>query len=282
MRLRIDLAYDGAGFHGWARQPGLRTVQGDLEQALDIVLRVQGTGLTVAGRTDTGVHARGQVAHVDVEPDALVVAAARRAGTPEDALTRRLNGLLEPDLRIRRIGAAPEGFDARFSALWRRYCYRVADAPELVDPLTRGHVLAWPRRLDVDRMNDASSLLLGEHDFAAFCRRREGATTIRSLIDLSWRRADGVVEVTVRADAFCHNMVRSLVGCLIAVGEGRREPSWAADVLAARVRDSAVTVVHPHGLTLEEVGYPPDQELAVQAERSRVVRSLVGDGTVEG
>jgi tRNA pseudouridine38-40 synthase len=276
VRLRIDLAYDGTGFHGWARQVGLRTVQGDLEQALDTVLRTTGSSLTVAGRTDTGVHARGQVAHLDVADD-LLVAPAGRARTPVvDGLLRRLNGVLDPDLRIRRIVPAPPGFDARFSAVWRRYCYRIADDPQAVDPLTRSHVLAWPRPLDLDRMNAAAALLLGEHDFAAFCRKREGATTIRSLLDLSWTRVDGVAEATVRADAFCHNMVRSLVGCMIAVGEGRRDPAWAADVLAARVRDPSVTVVHPHGLTLEEVGYPADDEVGSQAERSRVVRTLPG------
>jgi tRNA pseudouridine38-40 synthase len=274
LRLRIDLAYDGAGFHGWARQPGLRTVQGELEQALDTVLRVKGTALTVAGRTDTGVHARGQVAHADLDPDVLVLAAGRMSGPPEEALAGRLNGILGADLRIRRICPAPPGFDARFSAVWRRYCYRIADAPEAVDPLTRGHVLAWPRRLDVDRMDDAARVLLGEHDFAAFCRKREGATTIRSLLELSWTRHEGVLEATVRADAFCHNMVRSLVGCLVAVGDRRRDPSWAAEVLARGVRDSAVTVIQAHGLTLEEVRYPADEELATQAERSRVVRTL--------
>jgi tRNA pseudouridine38-40 synthase len=262
VRLRIDLAYDGAGFHGWARQDGLRTVQGDLEAALDTVLRTSGSTLTVAGRTDTGVHARGQVAHLDLETP------------PVDGLVRRLNGVLGPDIRVRRVAEAPAGFDARFSAVWRRYCYRLADTPWALDPLTRGHVLAWPRALDDDRMNEAAALLLGEHDFASFCKRREGATTIRSLLGLSWQRVDGVLEGTVRADAFCHNMVRSLVGCLIAIGEGRREPQWAAEVLARRERDSAVTVVQAHGLTLEEVGYPPDDELALQAERSRVVRTL--------
>lgn len=262
MRLRIDLAYDGAGFHGWARQHGLRTVQGELERALDTVLRTSGTTLTVAGRTDTGVHARGQVAHVDLDPP------------PDDTLLRRLNGVLDPDVRVRRVAPAPAGFDARFSAIWRRYCYRIADDPTAVDPLARGHVLAWPRALDLDRMNDASTRLLGEHDFASFCKKRAGATTVRSLRELSWHRVDGVLEGTVRADAFCHNMVRSLVGCLIAVGEGRREPDWAGEVLARRQRDSAVTVVQAHGLTLEEVGYPPDEELAAQAERSRVVRTL--------
>lgn len=272
VRLRLDLAYDGAGFHGWARQRDLRTVQGEVEHALDTVLRTQGISLTVAGRTDTGVHARGQVAHVDLPAE--LVAAGRATAPPEEALARRLNGILGPDLRIRRIRPAPPGFDARFSAVWRRYCYRIADAPEVVDPLTRGHVLAWPRPLDVDRMNEASGALLGEHDFASFCKKREGATTIRTLLELSWARTAGVVEATVRADAFCHNMVRSLVGCLVAVGEGRHRPPWAAEVLARGVRESAVTVVQPHGLTLEEVGYPADEELATQAERSRVVRTL--------
>lgn len=276
VRLRIDLAYDGAGFHGWARQGTLRTVQGDLEQALDTVLRTAGSALTVAGRTDTGVHARGQVAHVDLDPGLLAAAAVRGEVVPEQALLRRLNGVLAPDVRIRRVRTAPPGFDARFSAVWRRYCYRISDRPETVDPLTRGHVLTWPRPLDLDAMNAAARVLLGEHDFASFCRKREGATTIRSLLDLGWRRVDGVAEATVRADAFCHNMVRALVGCLVAVGEHRREPAWAAEVLARRQRDSAVTVVRPHGLTLEEVAYPPDDALAAQAERSRTLRTLPG------
>lgn len=275
MRLRIDLAYDGSGFHGWARQHDLRTVQGDVEQALDTVLRTTGAVLTVAGRTDTGVHARGQVAHVDLDPDLLVAAVGRSTEEPPVALVRRLNGVLGPDVRILRIGRAPDGFDARFSAVWRRYAYRVADRPEAVDPLARGHVLAWPRPLDLEAMNAASTALLGEQDFAAFCKRREGATTVRALLDLHWDRdAAGVVVATVRADAFCHHMVRSLVGCLLAVGEGRREPGWAAQVLAARERDPAVTVVHAHGLTLEEVRYPADGELAARAEEARAVRTL--------
>ena len=274
VRLRLDLAYDGSGFHGWARQDGLRTVQGEIEAAIDTVLRTTGTSLTVAGRTDTGVHARGQVAHVDVDHDVLATAAGRSDAAPEVALLRRVNGVMGPDVRLRRSAVAPEGFDARFSAVWRRYCYRIADRPEVVDPLVRGHVLAWPRALDVDLMNAAAAHLLGEHDFASFCKKREGATTIRSLLDLRWARVHGLAVATVRADAFCHNMVRSLVGCMIAVGEGRRPPGWSAEVLAARARDSAVTVVQAHGLTLEEVGYPPDEQLAEQAERSRTVRTL--------
>jgi tRNA pseudouridine38-40 synthase len=272
VRWRIDLAYDGAGFHGWATQPGLRTVQETLELALATVLRRPEVAVTCAGRTDSGVHARGQVVHVDVpelttDPDSAV------AGTG-----RRLNGVLPEDVRVRRVVPAPDGFDARFSAVWRRYVYRVADRAEVVDPLTRGHVLAWPRPLDEQRMNTAAVRLLGEHDFAAFCRRREGATTIRRLLDLRWdRRPDGLLEATVRADAFCHNMVRALVGCMLAVGEGRREPEWAGQVLAAGVRDPAVTVVHAHGLTLEEVGYPADAELEARANQTRAKREATGD-----
>lgn len=271
VRLRLDLSYDGAAFHGWARQPGLRTVQGELESALATVLRMPGITVTCAGRTDTGVHARGQVVHVDAPGETLAV----ERGPRVDTLGRRLNGVLDPDVRVRRVAVAPDGFDARFSASWRRYAYRVADRMDLLDPLRRGHVLAWPRPLDEGRMNAAAQVLLGEHDFASFCKRREGATTVRSLLELRWDRGrDGLLVATVRADAFCHNMVRSLVGCMIAVGEGRREPAWAGEVLRARVRDSGVVVVQAHGLTLEEVGYPADEEMAAQAERARVVRVL--------
>jgi tRNA pseudouridine38-40 synthase len=273
VRLRLDLAYDGTDFHGWATQPGLRTVQGLLEAALAQVLRVEAAPVTCAGRTDTGVHARGQVVHVDVAPDVLAASAGRSADPPTEALLRRLNGVLPADVRVRGLREVPEAFDARFSAVWRRYAYRIADHPALADPLVRRAVLARPRRLDLDAMNAAASGLTGEHDFAAFCKRREGATTVRTLLDLSWGRdAEGLAVASVRADAFCHHMVRSLVGALVAVGEGRRPPSWAAEVLAAGVRDAAVTVVPAHGLTLEEVGYPDDAGLAAQATAARRVR----------
>jgi tRNA pseudouridine38-40 synthase len=273
VRLRLDLAYDGTDFHGWATQPGLRTVQGLLEAALAQVLRVEAAPVTCAGRTDTGVHARGQVVHVDVAPDVLAASAGRSTVEPTEALLRRLNGVLPADVRVRGLREVPEAFDARFSAVWRRYAYRIADHPALADPLVRRAVLARPRRLDLDAMNAAASGLTGEHDFAAFCKRREGATTVRTLLDLSWGRdPEGLAVATVRADAFCHHMVRALVGALVAVGEGRRPPPWAADVLAAGVRDSAVTVVPAHGLTLEEVGYPDDAGLAAQATAARRVR----------
>jgi tRNA pseudouridine38-40 synthase len=260
VRLRIDLSYDGTDFHGWATQPDLRTVQGTLEAALATVLRVPDVAVVCAGRTDTGVHARGQVVHVDLDEH-------------DDRLLRRLNGILPPDVRVRAVVPADPGFDARFTALWRRYAYRVADHPRLVDPLRRHHVLAWPRPLDVEAMAEASRPLLGLQDFAAFCKRREGATTIRTLQELTWARgADGLAVATVQADAFCHHMVRSLVGCLLAVGEGRRPVGWPAEVLAAATRDPAVAVVPAHGLTLEEVGYPAAAGMAAQAERARTRR----------
>jgi tRNA pseudouridine38-40 synthase len=266
VRLRIDLSYDGTDFRGWATQPGLRTVQGTLEAALATVLRLPEVRVVCAGRTDTGVHARGQVVHLDLPADSPAAA--------YDGLLRRLNGILPPDVRVRRVAAAADGFDARFSAVWRRYAYRVADRAELVDPLTRGHVLAWQRPLDLDAMNAACEPLLGLQDFASFCKQREGATTVRTLLDLSWARDDaGLAVATVRADAFCHHMVRSLVGCLLAVGDGRRAPAWAGEVLSAAVRDPSVAVVPAHGLTLEEVGYPADVAgLVEQAARARAKR----------
>jgi tRNA pseudouridine38-40 synthase len=278
VRLRLDLAYDGTDFHGWAAQPSLRTVQQTLESALTQVLRLDRATVTCAGRTDTGVHARGQVVHLDLDASVLDAVAARGTASAPEALLRRLNGVLPPDVRVHRVAEAAVGFDARFSALWRRYAYRIADAPELVDPLVRNAVLSWPRRLDLEAMNEAASLLLGEHDFAAFCRKRAGATTIRTLLDLTWTRdASGLAVATVRADAFCHSMVRALTGCLVAVGDGRRAPSWAAEVLRAGARDPGVTVMQAHGLTLEEVAYPADEELAAQATAARVVRTLGPD-----
>jgi tRNA pseudouridine38-40 synthase len=265
-RVRIDLSYDGGGFSGWARQPGQRTVQQVLEDSLTRVLRADPpVRLTVAGRTDAGVHARGQVAHADLPAAAWLEAAP--------AILRRLARLLPPDVRVRRIGPAPEGFDARFSAVCRRYSYRVCDDVTGPDPLRRHDTLWYHRRVEVSAMNEAAGLLLGEHDFAAFCRRRAGATTVRELLALSWTRPDSTVaEATVIADAFCHSMVRALVGALVKVGEGSRPPSWPAQVLTARVRDPSVPVVPPHGLCLEEVRYPPAGELAQRALATRRVR----------
>ncbi|MET9463546.1 tRNA pseudouridine(38-40) synthase TruA [Streptomyces sp. NPDC006544] len=272
VRVRLDLSYDGKDFSGWAKQRVLRTVQGELESALRTVMRLPDpVELTVAGRTDAGVHARGQVAQFDVRDEVWA--------EHQDKLLRRLAGRLPHDVRVWRAAEAPAGFNARFSAIWRRYAYRVGDHQAGVDPLRRGHVLwhQWP--LDVDAMNEASAALVGEHDFAAYCKKREGATTIRTLQQLSWERGeDGIVTATVRADAFCHNMVRSLVGALLHVGDGHRPTDWPGKVLGAAVRDSSVHVVKPHGLTLEEVGYPADELLAARSKEARNLRTLPGAG----
>jgi tRNA pseudouridine38-40 synthase len=267
LRLRLDLAYDGTDFSGWATQPGRRTVQGVLEEALGRVLRLpEPPQLTVAGRTDAGVHAEGQAAHLDVPR------AAWAEVTPDRVLWS-LAGVLPPDVRVHALTEAPPGFDARFSALWRRYRYRVCDDPAAADPLRRRDTLWHPRSLRLQRMNAAAGPLLGEHDFAAFCRRREGATTVRRLLRLDWSRdSGGVVVATVVADAFCHNMVRSLMGALIAVGEERRDPGWPRQLLSATVRDGAVHVAPAHGLCLAEVRYPPPAQLAARAAATRRVR----------
>jgi len=266
LRVRVDLSYDGAGFSGWAAQPGRRTVEETLSVTLGHVLRLpEPVRLTVAGRTDSGVHARGQVAHADLPVEAWAEHA--------DAVLRRLSRALPPDLRVRAIAPAPEGFDARFSALWRRYAYRISDDPATADPLRRYDTLWNQRPLNLAAMNEAAALLLGEHDFAAFCRKREGATTVRALRQLSWERGTDKVAVgCVIADAFCHNMVRALVGALLPVGEGTRPPTWPAEILRAAVRDPAVRVVPPHGLSLEEVRYPDPDQLAARATLTRRVR----------
>ena len=266
-RVRVDLAYDGTDFFGWAHQPDRRTVQGVLQDALGVLTRSEPPRVQVAGRTDAGVHARGQVAHVDL-PEAV----AR-----DPLLLRRLNGLLPADVRVRRTSLAPDGFDARFSALARTYRYRIADDASLGDPLRRRDVLTWPRPLDLDALQQAAGPLLGEHDFAAYCRRREGATTVRALLALDWLRDDaGLLALTITADAFCHSMVRSLVGALLAVGEGRRPSQWPGELLSRAARASEVAVAPPHGLVLEHVFYPPDEELGSRQQVTRQLRVASG------
>jgi tRNA pseudouridine38-40 synthase len=293
VRLRIDLGYDGSGFSGWAAQPGRRTVEEVLAGVLGRVLRLPGPpSLTVAGRTDAGVHARGQVVHTDVPASAWAAlsgqstagqGAAGQSTVGQPPARRdpvaRLAAALPPDIRVHAVSPAPDGFDARFSALWRRYSYRVCDDPAWADPVRRHETLWFFRRLDLAAMNEAAQAFLGEHDFAAFCRRRPGATTTRTLRVLTWRRdGDGTAVATVTADAFCHNMVRALVGALLAVGEGRRPPGWPAQVLTAAARDPSVRVVAPHGLCLDEVGYPAAGELAARAAQTRRLRVPLGPG----
>lgn len=277
VRVRIDLAYDGTDFSGWAAQPGLRTVEAELSRALTTVLRaVAPVRLTVAGRTDAGVHARGQVCHADVPIEGWQALPGRSDRTPEQAAVTRLAGVLPPDVLVRSVSVAPEGFDARFSALRRRYVYRLSDRPQWFDPLRRRDtVLLRGETLDVIAMHEAARSLVGLRDFAAFCKKREGATTVRTLLEYSWQRSDdGTLEATVVADAFCHSMVRALVGAVVPVGQGRRPASWPAQVLTAGRRDSAVAVMPAHGLSLEEVVYPPDDELAARAHQARAVRTL--------
>jgi tRNA pseudouridine38-40 synthase len=274
VRLRLDIAYDGTGFAGWATQAGQRTVAGVIGDALTTVFRTP-VRLWAAGRTDTGVHATGQVAHVDVPAAALpnVYPRSSSAGDPEFLpLLRRLSRFLPADVRVLEISRAPSGFDARFSALRRHYEYRLSTAAYGVQPQQARYITAWPRDLDVDAMSVASQDLLGLHDFAAFCRHRAGATTIRDLQRLDWSREGDLITAHVSADAFCWQMVRSLVGALLAVGEQRRTPQWCRELLSATERSSDFSAAPAQGLTLVGVDYPPDDELASRILITRDLR----------
>lgn len=275
VRLRLDIAYDGTGFAGWATQAGQRTVAGILDEALSTVFRTP-VRLRAAGRTDAGVHATGQVAHVDVPLEALPNAYPRatRVGEPQFLpLLRRLGRFLPTDVRVVDISRAPAGFDARFSALRRHYLYRISTAPWGVQPLQARYVTAWPRPLDVEAMAAASRDLLGLHDFAAFCRHRENATTIRDLQRLEWTRDGDLITAQVSADAFCWSMVRSLVGALLAVGEHRRPVSYCRELLSATERSSDFAAAPALGLSLVAVDYPPDDQLAARNLITRDIRS---------
>ena len=287
IRLRLDIAYDGTDFLGWAKQPGLRTVQGELEKALAAVFSRFGAGpvLTVAGRTDAGVHALGQVAHVDLTPDqfASLVSSHQGKGKKPDAspearaarLGRRLNGIagLTSDLYVAASSLAPTGFDARFSATWRRYRYRIADKSAPRDPLLRNQTLWYPATLDLDAMNVVARGMLGLHDFAAYCKPRVGATTIRTLEYFGWERDPaGVLVASLQADAFCHSMVRALTGAAVAVGEGKLKAGRAVELLRAKERTAEFKVLPAKGLALVEVGYPDDAEVGLRAEQTRARR----------
>src|SRR4051812_28737635 len=267
VRLRLDVSYDGADFSGWAAQPSRRTVAGVLTEAFARLVGAEtALGLTVAGRTDAGVHATGQVCHIDLPAEAWDELAG--------SLLRRLAALMPPDARVRAITPVPDTFDARFSATFRRYEYRVADTPWGPEPLRRHDTLGWVRPLDLDLLNAAAAGLVGEHDYAAYCKRKEHATTVRAITRLDWRRdPDGVCVATVQADAFCQSMVRSLVGAMLAAGDGRRAPDWPATQLTLRERSSQVTVAPAHGLTLIEVGYPEEAAYAARAEATRRLRA---------
>ncbi|MFT4201662.1 tRNA pseudouridine(38-40) synthase TruA [Gordonia sp. (in: high G+C Gram-positive bacteria)] len=278
-RIRLDVGYDGTDFSGWALQPGRRTVAGVLTEALGTVLR-EPVRLTVAGRTDTGVHATGQVAHFDVSRAALDTRSIH--GDP-GTLVRRLAKMLPDDVRVKSAVEVPVDFDARFSALRRHYSYRLADAAWGAEPIVARMTADWPRPLDADLLNAASAELVGLHDFAAFCRFRPGATTIRDLQEFSWRRDEqGVLVGRVTADAFCWSMVRSLVGAVATVAEGRRDPQWCAGLLAQSSRSAQVPVAQARGLCLVGVDYPPPEQWAARNATTRDVRDAsdldVSDG----
>ncbi|WP_378145225.1 tRNA pseudouridine synthase A [Cnuibacter sp. UC19_7] len=284
VRVRLDIAYEGTDFSGWARQPTLRTVQGALESVLATLFRRHEPAplLTVAGRTDAGVHASGQVAHVDLTADQLGSLRRRNDvdASPEalaSKLAARMNGVLGADSDVVLLGSglAPAGFEARFSAVWRRYEFRVADADTPRDPLERRRTVRHPARLDVEAMDAAARALLGLHDYATFCKPREGATTIRTLQEYGWHRDHrGVLIARLQADAFCHSMVRALVGAAVAVGDGSLTGERLVRLRDERMRTSAFLVMPAKGLTLTEVGYPPVEELASRAERTRARREL--------
>jgi tRNA pseudouridine38-40 synthase len=257
LRLKIKLAYDGTNFSGWAKQPDRRTVQEEFEKAFATIVRHQCESI-VAGRTDAGVHATAQIIHVDIPEN-----------TDLADLAYRLNRLLDTDLRVLDIQIAPDGFHARFSALRRHYQYQIVDANKAINPLDRYDRASWYRPLDLARLNEASALLLGEHDFAAFCKYREGATTIRTLETFQWeRKEDGLLVAQVVADAFCYSMVRNLVGSAVCVAEGRFEPSWIAEMLANRERISDSMVFPAEGLTLVQVDYPNNAQLLTRAAQT--------------
>lgn len=274
----MGLEYDGREFAGWAKQFHARTVQGELERMLGH-LTFGPVEVTCAGRTDAGVHARGQVAHLDVTPERY----ERMMTGREPVTAARINRALTDEIRVTSLEIAPQGFDARFSALWREYTYRVCDNPLGPTPLARQTTLPYYRRLDVDRMNEAALQLLGERDFTPFCKPREFATNIRELQALHWARsADGDAVMTIRADAFCHSMVRHIVGALLPVGDSRKDISWPGEILASGRKDPGVAAMPPYPLTLERVGYPNDDEMWERQQITRNRRSIADMAADEG
>ena len=280
IRLRLDLAYRGAPFHGWARQPGLLTVQGRLEEALTLITR-QPAQLTVAGRTDAGVHARGQVAHLDVPKEFWLSLSRGREESDElrgERLRARLEGLagrgLNGALAIKQVRVVSRDFDARFSALSRTYRYLICDDPRAQDPC-RLDIARTSSPLEDEKMQVAAQALCGEHDFLPFAKPREGATTVRTLHSFTVSRPrDGIVQAMISADAFCHSQVRFMMGALIEIGRGKYDPNWIGELLAAGVRDQRVPLADGRGLTLWEVAYPPADQYASQAQKAKVVRTL--------
>jgi tRNA pseudouridine38-40 synthase len=243
--LRLDISYEGSRFSGWAAQPGLRTIQGELETALETILR-QEVSLTAAGRTDAGVHAWGQVASFAA------------SGHPERGLARRLNGVLPRDLAVAAATAAPDGFDARRDATSRTYCYRIL-AQEAPSPFEQGRALWWPHRLDTEALDTCAGLLAGDHDFTAFTPTQTDHVRFeRNVLRAEWLlepAATGIWCFWIEADAFMRNMVRVLVGTMLEVAGGRREVVDFGRLLEGAPRSAAGETAPPHGLYLASVAY---------------------------
>lgn len=276
-RIKMLLSYDGAPYNGWARQPNVTGIQQLVEDALAMVIR-RPVRVIVAGRTDAGVHARHQVVHFDLTAEEYEGLPRRSTLEPCVALIRRVNGLLGREggaVWAHEAQLAPEGFDARFSALARRYSYRIADGTHRWDPLSR-HLTLWHREeLDVDLLNKEATSILGRHDFLTYCKPKPRATTIRTLEEFSFERGpDGLIVAHLKADAFCHNMVRALIGAAVKVGDGTEQPGYLARRLALMVRDSKVKLSDPRALVLEEVYYPADDQVAERARLTRARRDV--------
>ena len=271
VRLRLDLAYDGTDFRGWAKQKGgLRTVQQTVEEKLSMVLR-HPVELTVAGRTDAGVHASGQVAHLDTTRSAL---GQRSIDGDPSKLVKRLAKLLPADVRVHACTEVPADFDARFSALRRRYVYRITTHPRGALPTRARDTATWFKPVDLELMQAAADQLVGLNDFVAFCKAKPHATTIRELLAFEWKDVSTpaepqLYEAHVTADAFCWSMVRSLVGCCLRVGEGSRGVDFAAHMLREESRSSEIPLADAQGLCLVGVDYPDADQLAARAEMTR-------------
>jgi tRNA pseudouridine38-40 synthase len=248
-RLRVDLTYEGTNFSGWAKQPNERTVQEEVEKALGTITQTK-VATIVAGRTDAGVHAKHQVIHTDLP-----------AQTDINNLSFRLNQILDADIRVLTAQWAPDNFHARFTAISRTYQYKIIDAGKVTAPLDRHDSTEWFRPLDIELMNSGSNLLLGVHDFFAFCKFREGGSTVKNLLTFNWYRDEkDVVICEISADSFRYNMVRNLVGAAVCVGEGRFKPEWMFDTLKNKERIPDSYVFPAKGLTLISVQYPPVEQ----------------------
>jgi tRNA pseudouridine38-40 synthase len=246
VRVRLTVAYDGSGFRGFAANEGVRTVGGELARAIERVLR-QPVELTCAGRTDAGVHARGQVVSFDAADDGLDL----------EQLQRSLNGLLGPEIAVRSIGVAPPDFDARRAAVSRRYRYTLLTTP-WPDPFWAGRAWHVDHRLDLDLLRLGTDPLIGEHDFASFCRRPDPSVSlVRRVTEACWEEGEAgeILHFWIEANAFCHQMVRSIVGTLVEVGTGRKRAGDVRRIIAAHDRHAAGQLAPPYGLTLWSVRY---------------------------